>query len=114
MAGKPDKFFPAHPEQGLRLDSRALIVHVFCMSIVTIELESDAVEKLELARLDPQESFSDVVRRAEFPVKPSLARDLLEDFKQGAGSSPLSEEALDRLSEAQANPSRSASHWVGR
>jgi hypothetical protein len=82
------------------------------MSIVTIELESDAVEKLELARLGSQESFSDVVRRAEFPVKPSLACDLLEDFKRGAGSSPLSEETLDRLSEAQAHPPRSSSHWA--
>ena len=78
---------------------------------MTIELESDAVEKLESAKLDPQENFSDVVRRAEFPVKPSLARDLLKDFKRGAGSSLLTEEALDRLSEAQANPSRGASHW---
>jgi predicted CopG family antitoxin len=84
------------------------------MSIVTIELESDAVEKLKSARLGPQETFSDVVRRAEFPVKPSLARDLLEDFRQGAGSSLLTEEALDRLSETQANPSRSPSHWLER
>ena len=82
------------------------------MTRVTIELESDAVEKLEAARLSPQETFSDVVRRAEFPLKPSLARDLLEDYKQRAGSSPLSEEALDRLSEAQANPSRGPSHWL--
>jgi len=81
------------------------------MSTVTIELESDAVEKLESARMGPQETFSDVVRRAEFPVKPSLARDLLEDFKKGAGSSLLTDEALNRLAEAQAKPSRSTSHW---
>ena len=81
------------------------------MSMVTIELESDAVKKLELARLSPQESFSDVVRRAEFPSKPVLARDLLEDFKQRAGSSPLTDEALDRLAEVQSNPSRGSSHW---
>lgn len=81
------------------------------MSVVTIELEADAVEKLESARLSPQETFSDVVRRAEFPSKPSSARELLEDFKQRAGSSPLTEQALDRLSEAQSNPSRSPSHW---
>jgi len=29
------------------------------MSIVTIELEADAVKKLELARFSPQETFSD-------------------------------------------------------
>jgi hypothetical protein len=81
------------------------------MSIMTIELDSDAVKKLESARLSPRETYSDVVRRAEFPLKPSLARDFLEDFKLRAGSSPLTEEALDHLSEAQANPSRSPSHW---
>jgi len=81
------------------------------MSVVTIELEADAVKKLELAKLTPRETFSDVVRRAEFPLKPSLARDLLEDFKQRVGSSPLSEEALDRLSEAQSRPSSSPTHW---
>lgn len=81
------------------------------MSIMTIELDSDAVKKLESSRLSPRETYSDVVRRAEFPLKPSLARDLLEDFKLRAGSSPLTEEALDHLSEAQANPSRSPSHW---
>jgi hypothetical protein len=74
------------------------------MSTVTIELESDAVKKLESARVNPQETFSDVVRRAEFPAKPSLARDLLEEFKRRAGSSPLTEEALDSLSRAQLNP----------
>ncbi|MGA2556686.1 MAG: hypothetical protein ABSG04_10490 [Verrucomicrobiota bacterium] len=84
------------------------------MSTMTIELESDAVKKLESARLNPQESFSDVVRRAEFPLKPWPARDLLEDYKQRAGSSPLTEEALDRLSEAQSNPSRSPSHCTKR
>jgi len=81
------------------------------MSIVTIELEADAVKKLESARLSPHETFSDVVRRAEFPLKPSLARDLLAEFKQRAGSSPLTEESLARLSQAQSNPSRSPSHW---
>jgi len=81
------------------------------MSVVTIELEADAVRKLESARLSPHETFADVVRRAEFPLKPSSARDLLEDFKLRAGSSPLTEEALDRLLEAQSNPSCSASHW---
>jgi hypothetical protein len=64
------------------------------MSTVTIELESDAVKKLESARLSPQETFSDVVRRAQFPLKPCLARDLLDDCQRRAGSSPLSEEPL--------------------
>ena len=77
----------------------------------TIDLEVDAVEKLETAKWTPEESFSDVVRRAQFPQKPHLARELLEEFEQRAGRSPLTEEALDRLAEAQRRPRRSPSHW---
>ncbi len=72
------------------------------MSITTIELERDAVEKLAAAKLTPEETYSEVVRRAQFPRKPRLARELLDDFKQRAGHSPLSEKALDKLAEAAA------------
>jgi hypothetical protein len=81
---------------------------------VTIELERDAVEKLAAAKLTPQETYSDVVRRAQFPQKPHLARELLEDFKQRAGHSPLSDEALDQLTESQRHPHRNGSHWDER
>jgi hypothetical protein len=84
------------------------------MSTVTIELDADAVKKLESAKVTPSETLSEVVRRAEFPAKPSLARDLLNDLKQRAGCSPLSEEALELLYQAQLNPTRSASHWTVR
>lgn len=84
------------------------------MATMTIELETDAVEKLKAAKLTPQESFSEVVRRAQFPQNPHLARELLEDFKLRAGDSPLSDEALDRLAEAQRNPTRGPSHWDDR
>jgi hypothetical protein len=81
---------------------------------MTVELELDAVNKLESAKVNPLETLSDVVRRAEFPVKPHLARDLIAELEQRAGSSPLSEDALDRLSQAQSEPSRSPSHWTER
>ena len=77
----------------------------------TIDLEVDAVEKLETAKWAPEESFSDVVRRAQFPQKPHLARELLAEFQQRAGHSPLTEEALDHLADAQRSPRRSPSHW---
>jgi hypothetical protein len=51
---------------------------------------------------------------AQFPQKPHLARELLEDFKQRAGHSPLSDEDLDRLTEIQRNPRRGPSHWDER
>ena len=76
------------------------------MSTVSIELETDAVEKLSAAKLTTEESFSSVVRRAQFPPSPQLARDLLADFQQRAGHSPLSDEALDRLAETQRHPTR--------
>jgi len=76
-----------------------------------VELEADAFEKLEAAKWAPQESFSAVVRRAQFPQKANLASDLLEDFKRRAGCSPLSEKALDQLAEIQASPGRGPSHW---
>ena len=67
------------------------------MATKTIALEADAVEKLETAKWTPEESYSDVVRRAHFPQKPHLTRELLEEFQQRAGRSPLTEEALDRF-----------------
>ena len=76
-----------------------------------IELEADAAAKLEAAKWTPQESLSEVVRRAQFPARPHLARELLEDFRRRAGHSPLSDEALDRLAETQRNPAPGSSHW---
>jgi hypothetical protein len=84
------------------------------MSTVTIELEIDALQKLESARRNIGESLSDVVRRAEFPAKPWLARDLLADATQRAGSSPVAEDSLDQLSKVQSEPARGSSHWADR
>lgn len=81
------------------------------MPTKTVELEMDAVAKLEAAKWSTDESLSAVVRRAQFPGKPHLARELLEDFEQRAGHSPLSEEALDRMAETQRNPARGPFHW---
>jgi hypothetical protein len=79
---------------------------------MTVELEPAAVNKLESAKMTPSETLSDVVRRAEFPIKPRFASELLAGLRQRAGSSPLTEDDLDRLSKIQAEPSSSASHWA--
>jgi len=81
------------------------------MARKTIDLEAEAVDKLETAKWTADESYSDVGHRAQFPRKPHLARVLLEEFEHRAGRSPLTEEALDRLTEAQRHPARSVSHW---
>jgi hypothetical protein len=69
---------------------------------ITVELEPNAVQKLDSAKVSPLETLSDVVRRAEFPLKPHFARDLTAELDQRAGTSALSEDALDRLADAQA------------
>jgi len=98
-------------EHNYRLVEPANLWQIPSMATKTIHLEVDAAEKLETAKWTPEESFSDVVRRAQFPQKPHLARELLEEFQHRAGHSPLTEEALDRLAEAQRRSTRSPSHW---
>ena len=81
------------------------------MAAESISLELDAYEKLKAAKWTPQESFSEVIRRAQFPQRPHTAAELLEEFKSRSGHSPLSDEAIDRLAAAQENPRRQPSHW---
>ncbi len=81
------------------------------MSIVKVDLEDDAVAKLEAAKAMPSETLSEVVRRASFPRKPLLARDLAALLGKRVGWSPLSDEALDLLSERQSEAASSPSHW---
>src|ERR1700689_3357700 len=40
-------------------------IRIWHFQNMTVELEPDALKKLESAKLNPQETFSDVVRRAE-------------------------------------------------
>jgi hypothetical protein len=89
-----------------RLAGSVGFCHSELMRTKMVELEPDAVEKLEAAKWNPRESYSEVVRRAQFPGKPRVAHELLEDFRQRAGNSPLSEEDLDLLAEAQRYPAR--------
>ena len=93
------------------LDVTAPFGQILLMPSKTIELEADAAEKLEAAKWTSHESLSEVVRRAQFPARPHLARELVEDFRRRAGHSPLSDEALDRLAETQKNPAPGSSHW---
>ena len=81
------------------------------MGSKTIELDRGVVEKIEAAKFSPEESFSDVMRRAQFPPRPRTGRDLLEEFERRAGHSPLSDAALEQLAEAQRSPKQAASHW---
>jgi hypothetical protein len=67
------------------------------MGTKTITLELDAYEKLCAAK-KPGESFSEVVRRAEFPVSPLTGEKYLAYLS--AGGSGVSEEYLDAVEKA--------------
>ena len=62
------------------------------MTTKTVELEMDAVAKLEAARWSAGESLSAVVRRATFTAKPHLARELL-----AREDAPGSQQGLDAV-----------------
>ena len=79
----------------------------------TITLEPDAFERLEQAKRSPHESFSSVVRRAEFTEENPTIKDLISFMRNRAAKGPefLSEAALDSLDAAQDNPMHSDSKW---
>lgn len=68
------------------------------MATKTISIDLEAYEKLRRARRERSESFSMVIKRAVWPTPPRTAGALL-DFLEG--TPVLSEEALNRLEDAQ-------------
>jgi len=83
------------------------------VELKTIPIEADALEKLATAKCHPDESWSDVIRRAHFRAKPPTTGDLLDFMtKPGCIDALPSEEALDCLEATLNDPGRrSASHW---
>ena len=69
-----------------------------CMPTKTISLRLDAYERLRRARLRPDESFTEVVLRAEWPDRGMTARELKAVYE--AEGPLLDDEALDRVDEA--------------
>jgi predicted CopG family antitoxin len=70
------------------------------MGTKTISLSDEAHERLRRARLNPSESFSDVVMRANWPAKPLLAGEFLDVVRERYPVYSASE--LDRVDEASA------------
>ena len=73
-------------------------MHVPCMATKTISLKLDAYERLRQARRHADESFSDVVMRAEWPEIGITARELREVYRTHGPA--LSADALDRVEAA--------------
>lgn len=81
-----------------RLDLGPCACTCTCMATKTISIDMEAYERLRRARLRPQESFSQVIKRAQWPAEASTGAALLAAL----ASSPVpSEETLGRLEDAQ-------------
>lgn len=73
-------------------------MHVLCMATKTISLRLEAYERLRRARRSPDESFSDVVMRAQWAELGITARELREVY--GTEGAVLSADAVDRVEAA--------------
>lgn len=89
-------------------------MHDLCMATKTISLELDAYEKLKAAKRSPRESFSSVVRRAQWTDVQYNCAELLDFMEQRRREdSLLDESVLDTLERNQDRARRSPSHWGG-
>ena len=79
------------------------------MATKTISLELDAYERLRNSK-KPGESFSAVVRRAQFPDAAPTGTDLLTWMQKGGGG--ISIACLDELEEAKRNDQPPDDPWA--
>ena len=85
-------------------------MHIACMATKTISLKLEAWERLRRARRTPDESFSEVVMRAEWPEVGITAGELRALYgKEGAR---LPAEALARIEEAAAGDKPPEDKWL--
>jgi hypothetical protein len=81
-----------------------------CMATKTISIDLEAYECLRRARLWPGESFSKVIKRAEWTSPPRSAAALLEGLE---GIPPLDPDILRRLDDAQTSDAPPEDPWSG-
>lgn len=73
-------------------------MHITCMATKTISLKLEAWERLRRARRSPDESFSEVVMRAQWPEVGMTAGELHGLYEREGACLPA--EALARIEEA--------------
>ena len=79
------------------------------MATKTISIDLEAYERLVKARIDPKESFSKVIHRAEWPEPARTCEAMLELLSK---LDPLDQETLDRLEAAQSEDLPPDSKWL--
>ena len=84
-------------------------MHIACMATKTISLKIEAWERLRRARRSPDESFSEVVMRAQWPEVGITGGELLAHY--GFSGPHLSEGALERIDEANADDHPPEDKW---
>lgn len=85
-------------------------MHSACMATKTISLQLDAYERLRQARRNPNESFSQVVLRAQWPAQTITAGELLQRLRDGRFGLP--EEALQEIERAKADDLPPEDKWA--
>ncbi|MFZ4780151.1 MAG: antitoxin VapB family protein [Terrimicrobiaceae bacterium] len=78
------------------------------MATKTLSVDEEAYRKLARARRHPKESFSQVIKRAEWDAGKPRCGNLLA---RTCGLPLISEEALDRLDRAQSEDQPPESKW---
>lgn len=86
-------------------------MHSLCMATKTISLKLEAYERLRRARRSPDESFSDVVMRAEWPEVGITARELRTAYGVGPF---LHADEMDRIEGALAADAPPEDKWAKR
>ncbi len=70
-------------------------MHGLCMATKTISIDLDAYERLAIARTHEKESFSRVIKRAQWPRSKTTGRDLLDILDSLPHASKETIEALE-------------------
>ncbi|MEX1037769.1 MAG: antitoxin VapB family protein [Acidimicrobiia bacterium] len=74
------------------------------ISTKTISIDMEAYERLSRARKSPSESFSKVIKRAQWPEDERTARGLLHDLESAPVADRETIERLDRVQKSDAPP----------